>query len=176
MIRALHSHLSTTGTGVQAQRTKLRSVSRWGPAQIEDYNLADSRHRYPRSRITHGQGHHKTRRLRDRILEYGELKTSFDSQWIQGPGTIPFLTSIEHRLRQRQAVIDVPHKWTINTAANSSCLVTDRSSNPTPPPPPPYVRYMLNELQLSSGELIYGLGEQFGPLIKNGQVSASSID
>ena len=31
------------------------------------------------------------------------------------------------------------------------------------------VRFMLNELTLSVGESIYGLGERFGPFIKNGQ-------
>jgi alpha-glucosidase (family GH31 glycosyl hydrolase) len=30
------------------------------------------------------------------------------------------------------------------------------------------VRFMLNELSLSVGETIYGLGERFGPLVKNG--------
>lgn len=70
-----------------------------------------------------------------------------------------------------QAVIDVPHKWTINSAPNSSSLVTDRGSNPTPPHPPPFVRYILNELQITTGETLYGLGEQFGPFVKNGQVS-----
>lgn len=66
--------------------------------------------------------------------------------------------------------MDVPYKWTLNSAGNTSALTTDRTSNPNPPPPPPTVRYTLNELQLTSGELIYGLGEQFGPLVKNGQV------
>ena len=32
-----------------------------------------------------------------------------------------------------------------------------------------WVRYMLNELSLGVGETIYGLGERFGPLVKNGQ-------
>lgn len=32
------------------------------------------------------------------------------------------------------------------------------------------VRYMANELTLSVGETIYGLGERFGPFVKNGQV------
>lgn len=32
------------------------------------------------------------------------------------------------------------------------------------------VRYMLSEVTLSVGETIYGLGERFGPFVKNGQV------
>lgn len=31
------------------------------------------------------------------------------------------------------------------------------------------VRFMLNEMSLSIGETIYGLGERFGQLVKNGQ-------
>ncbi|GAB1524938.1 hypothetical protein RhiTH_008094 [Rhizoctonia solani] len=69
-----------------------------------------------------------------------------------------------------QAVIDIPYKFTIGSAANTSCMTTDRSSNPNPPPPPEYVRYILSELTLSAGELVYGMGEQFGGYIKNGQV------
>ncbi|QRW01716.1 glycoside hydrolase family 31 protein [Ceratobasidium sp. AG-Ba] len=68
-----------------------------------------------------------------------------------------------------QAIIDIPYKYTMGSAANTSCLATDRSSNPNPPPPPEHVRYMLSELALSAGELVYGLGEQFGAYIKNGQ-------
>lgn len=67
--------------------------------------------------------------------------------------------------------MDVPYKWTMNSAGNTSCLTTDRTSNPNPQNTPPTVKYTLNELQLSAGELIYGLGEQFGPFVKNGQVS-----
>jgi alpha-glucosidase (family GH31 glycosyl hydrolase) len=31
------------------------------------------------------------------------------------------------------------------------------------------IRFMLNELTLSVGETVYGLGERFGPFVKNGQ-------
>ena len=31
------------------------------------------------------------------------------------------------------------------------------------------IRFMLNELTLSVGESVYGLGERFGPFVKNGQ-------
>lgn len=58
-----------------------------------------------------------------------------------------------------QAIIDIPHKFTLGSAANTSCMTTDRSSNPNPPPPPESVRYVLSELTLSAGELVYGLGE-----------------
>ena len=74
-----------------------------------------------------------------------------------------------------QAQIDIPHKWTLGSAANTSVLATDRSANPHPAPPPEYVRYILNELTLAAGELVYGLGEQFGPFVKNGQVGSDLL-
>lgn len=41
---------------------------------------------------------------------------------------------------------------------------------PTPSSDPnAKVRFMLNELTLSVGETVYGLGERFGPFVKNGQ-------
>lgn len=71
---------------------------------------------------------------------------------------------------KHQAVVDVPHQWTLNSASESSCLATDRSSNPNPGIPPSTVRYVLSELNLSPGENIYGLGEQFGAFVKNGML------
>lgn len=68
-----------------------------------------------------------------------------------------------------QGVFDVPYKWTIGTAANSSSLALDPSSNPRPAHPPESVRYIHSELSISPGELIYGLGEQFGAFVKNGK-------
>ncbi|XP_006458460.1 hypothetical protein AGABI2DRAFT_183497 [Agaricus bisporus var. bisporus H97] len=68
-----------------------------------------------------------------------------------------------------QAVFDVPSHWTALSASNSSCLTQDTSSNPRPEPLPPVVRYINSELNISPGELIYGLGEQFGAFVKNGQ-------
>ncbi|THH33989.1 hypothetical protein EUX98_g316 [Antrodiella citrinella] len=90
----------------------------------------------------------------------------------QNPYTITFrangrtLTSagVKH-----QALYDVPYKWTLRNASNGSCLATDFSSNPNPPTTPEFVRYVNSELNLSPGELIYGLGEQFGAFVKNGQ-------
>lgn len=70
---------------------------------------------------------------------------------------------------KHQAVFDVPHRWTIGTAANGSCLALDPSSNPNPAPSPPSVRYIHSELNISPGELVYGLGEQFGAFVKNGE-------
>ncbi|PCH38356.1 glycoside hydrolase family 31 protein [Wolfiporia cocos MD-104 SS10] len=68
-----------------------------------------------------------------------------------------------------QSIYDVPFKWTLRSASNGSCLATDVSSNPHPGNPPESVRYVHSELNLSPGELIYGLGEQFGAFVKNGQ-------
>ncbi|KAL4251673.1 glycosyl hydrolase 31 family protein [Abortiporus biennis] len=70
---------------------------------------------------------------------------------------------------KHQAIYDVPYKWTLRSASNGSCLTTDFNSNPDPPKSPETVRYIHSELNLSPGELIYGLGEQFGAFVKNGQ-------
>ncbi|KAF9264893.1 alpha-glucosidase [Marasmius fiardii PR-910] len=70
---------------------------------------------------------------------------------------------------RHQAVFEVPSKWTLTSASNSSCLSQDPRSNPNPAPLPPTVQYINSELNLSPGELIYGFGEQFGNFTKNGQ-------
>ncbi|KAF8894393.1 alpha-glucosidase [Infundibulicybe gibba] len=90
----------------------------------------------------------------------------------QNPYTITFrsptrvLTSAGYR---HQALFDVPARWTIGTAANSSCLALDPASNPNPERLPETIRYIHSELNTSPGELIYGFGEQFGAFVKNGQ-------
>ncbi|KAH8833576.1 alpha-glucosidase [Flagelloscypha sp. PMI_526] len=71
--------------------------------------------------------------------------------------------------RKYQSVIDVPYRWVQNSASNSSCLATDIGSNPLPDNPPKTVRYLHSELDLTPGTLVYGLGEQFGHFVKNGQ-------
>ncbi|KAG6887526.1 hypothetical protein C0995_014629 [Termitomyces sp. Mi166 len=90
----------------------------------------------------------------------------------ENPYTIAF-KSPKHTLtfagEKHQALFDVPSKWTLGSASNTSCLATDIASNPNPAPLPPVVRYINSELNLSPGELIYGFGEQFTALIKNGQ-------
>lgn len=89
----------------------------------------------------------------------------------QNPYTITFrsptrtLTAAGYK---HQAIYDVPYKWTLRSASNNSCLATDVSSNPHSEAPPETVRYVHSELNISPGELIYGLGEQFGPFVKNG--------
>ncbi|KDQ59474.1 glycoside hydrolase family 31 protein [Jaapia argillacea MUCL 33604] len=71
---------------------------------------------------------------------------------------------------KHQALYDIPYKWTIGSAANSSCLAQDISSNPNKGnSTPEMVRYIHSELNISPGELVYGLGEQFGAFVKNGQ-------
>lgn len=70
---------------------------------------------------------------------------------------------------KHQAIYDVPAKWTTHSAANSSCTAQDPLSNPSPEPLPPIVRYINSELNTSPGELVYGMGEQFGPFVKNGK-------
>jgi hypothetical protein len=69
---------------------------------------------------------------------------------------------------KHQAVLDVPARWTMQSASYGSCLANDPASNPRPEVLPPVVRYLHSELKISPGELIYGLGEQFGAFVKNG--------
>ncbi|KAF8803532.1 alpha-glucosidase [Phlegmacium glaucopus] len=68
-----------------------------------------------------------------------------------------------------QAVYDVPARWIMQSASYGSCLANDPVSNPRPEALPPVVKYLHSELNISPGELIYGLGEQFGAFVKNGQ-------
>ncbi|KZV91581.1 hypothetical protein EXIGLDRAFT_719180 [Exidia glandulosa HHB12029] len=68
-----------------------------------------------------------------------------------------------------QGLFDVPHKWTTQRASVTSCVATDFSSVPNPPSPPEKIRFINSELNISPGELFYGLGEQFGSFTKNGQ-------
>jgi hypothetical protein len=97
--------------------------------------------------------------------------TGLMAEITENPYTVTFksskrtLTSAGYK---HQAIFDIPYKWTQNSASNSSCLGTDFSANPHPASVPQMVRYVHSELNLSPGELIYGLGEQFGAFIKNG--------
>lgn len=68
-----------------------------------------------------------------------------------------------------QTLFDVPSRWTLGSASNSSCLTLDSASNPDPSPLPAIVKYISSELKLSPGELVYGFGEQFGAFLKNGE-------
>lgn len=96
----------------------------------------------------------------------------------QNPYTITFksasrtLTSAGYK---HQTIYDVPYKWTLRSASNNSCLTTDLSSNPQQGSPPEFVRYIHSELNLSPGELVYGLGEQFGPFVKNGRCGSEHV-
>ncbi|KAG5732816.1 Alpha-xylosidase [Termitomyces sp. T112] len=60
---------------------------------------------------------------------------------------------------KHQGLFDVPSKWTLGSASNTSCLTNDPASNPNPAPLPPVVRYINSELNISPGELIYGFGQ-----------------
>lgn len=102
---------------------------------------------------------------------YSILSGDLKAEITENPYSITF-KSPERTLTfagpKHQAVFDVPAHWTTFSASNSSCLAHDPSSNPRPEPLPTTVRYINSELNLSPGELIYGLGEQFGPFVKNG--------
>ena len=65
--------------------------------------------------------------------------------------------------------LTLPTSLTTQQASATSILAT----TPYTPPPasiPVTQNFMQSELSLVVGELIYGLGELFGPLVKNGQV------
>lgn len=109
----------------------------------------------------------------EKSLVYSVATADLTAEVTSYPYTVTFkspkrtLTSAGYK---HQAIYDIPYKYTQNTAANSSCLATDLSSNPHPETPPEVVRYTHSELNISPGELIYGMGEQFGSFVKNGQV------
>ena len=110
-------------------------------------------------------------RLEDGVASWTLGSGDLSAEITQNPYTITFrspqriltTSGVKH-----QAIYDVPYKWTLRSASNGSCLATDFSSNPHPELPPENVRYTSSELNLSPGELIYGLGEQFGAFVKNG--------
>ncbi|KAG7092242.1 hypothetical protein E1B28_008608 [Marasmius oreades] len=91
----------------------------------------------------------------------------------ENPYTITFKSPADRVLTfagpKHQAIFEVPSKWTLSSASNSSCVSQDPRSNPNPSPLPPTIQYINSELNLSPGELIYGFGEQFGNFTKNGQ-------
>ncbi|TXT04232.1 hypothetical protein VHUM_04230 [Vanrija humicola] len=89
-------------------------------------------------------------------------------------GSDQFLCGVQPK---GSAVVDVPAHLTLGMQSQNGCLTTlpdtmvrtehfgvDGTLNRG------LVRFMLNETTLSIGENIYGLGERFGPFIKNGQV------
>ncbi|KAF9533397.1 glycosyl hydrolases family 31-domain-containing protein [Crepidotus variabilis] len=113
----------------------------------------------------------------DAVLSQDEKKYYLKSgdltaEITENPYTITF-RSPERILTEagikHQALFEVSSKWTTHTASQASCLTQDPLSNPNPEPLPPVVRYINSELNTSPGELIYGLGETFGPFVKNGQ-------
>lgn len=86
----------------------------------------------------------------------------------------PFLCGVR---RKGQAVVDAPYQNTIGQQSETSCLSTLHSAMPIADHASTgqryaggWVRFMMNEMTLSVGENIYGMGERFGPYIKNGQV------
>lgn len=114
----------------------------------------------------------------EKSLTYSLSTAGLTAEITSYPYTVTFkspnrtLTSAGYK---HQAIYDIPYKYTQNTAANSSCLATDVSSNPKPETPPELVRYIHSELNISPGELIYGMGEQFGAFVKNGMLVTPPI-
>ena len=105
-----------------------------------------------------------------RTLSTGGLTVEIGSE----PYSLTFKDSKGRKLtgagKKYNGLFDVPYKWTQNTASNSSCLTDQFDSNPLPAALPTTVRYASAELDLSPGELVYGLGEQFGAFVKNGEI------
>lgn len=89
-------------------------------------------------------------------------------------GTEEFLCAVEPK---GQAVVDVPYHLTFGQQSQMGCMTTLPETMPRhehvaldSTHQSALVRFMLNELTLSVGETFYGLGERFGPFVKNGQV------
>ena len=85
----------------------------------------------------------------------------------------PFLCNVKPK---GQAVVDLPFHYTLGSMSETSCMSTLHSAMPVQAHTSSgqrtsggWVRFMLNEMSLSVNENIYGLGERFGPFIKNGQ-------
>jgi len=85
----------------------------------------------------------------------------------------PFLCKVQPK---GQAVVDLPYHYTLGSTSEASCMSTIHSAMPVHDHATAgqrtsggWVRFMLNEMSLSVNENIYGLGERFGPFIKNGQ-------
>jgi alpha-glucosidase (family GH31 glycosyl hydrolase) len=97
-------------------------------------------------------------------FSYGIRFTSESDQKTDKP---LFLCSTEPK---STAVIDVPPSYVINQMSESSCLETgtDALLGSVEKGNSSKIRFMLNELSLTVGETIYGLGERFTPLVKNG--------
>lgn len=88
-------------------------------------------------------------------------------------GKSRLLTGVE---KKGQAVIELPHHLTMNQMSSTSLLSTLHDARPiedfassAQPHSGGQVRNVLNEFTLSVGETVYGLGERFGPFVKNGQ-------
>lgn len=91
------------------------------------------------------------------------------------PYTVTFKSTSSGRVLtfagyKHQAMYDVPYEWTTSSATNTSCLTNDPSSNPSRDLHPASVRYINSELNISPGEVFWGLGEQFGTFAKNGSL------
>jgi alpha-glucosidase (family GH31 glycosyl hydrolase) len=100
-------------------------------------------------------------------FSYGIRFTSESDQKTDKP---LFLCSTEPK---STAVIDVPPSYVINQMSESSCLETGTdallgASSNFEIDKGGKIRFMLNELSLTVGETIYGLGERFTPLVRNG--------
>ncbi|KAL7424945.1 hypothetical protein Q5752_000632 [Cryptotrichosporon argae] len=74
------------------------------------------------------------------------------------------------------AAVDVPYHHTLSSMSESSCmsaladaLPRARHASAAQRVDGGWVRFMLAEVTLSVGETVYGLGERFGPFVKNGQ-------
>lgn len=85
----------------------------------------------------------------------------------------PFLCGVDPK---GQAVVDLPYHLTLGSTSSTSCMSTLHDAQPVMDHATAgqrhtggWVRYMLNEMSLTVGETIYGLGERFGPFVKNGQ-------
>lgn len=102
---------------------------------------------------------------------FDDVPTGLTAEITSNPYTIVFKSkdrALTWAGEKHQALFDIPSRWTMNSASNSSCLALDPASNPVPAKKADTIRYLHSELNLAPGELVYGFGEQFGAFVKNG--------
>ena len=98
---------------------------------------------------------------------------SYGIEFTDAANPDPFLCAVRPK---GQACVDAPYQNTLGTMSEQSCMSTLHSALPIMDHASAgqrysggWVRFMMNEMTLTVGENIYGLGERFGPFVKNGQ-------
>ena len=70
-------------------------------------------------------------------------------------------------------VVQLDGPWDVRFEQDGRPLTNSQGSQHRPDHRPEGKQYLHEQLALGVGETVYGLGERFGPLVKNGQISTS---